>query len=151
MKTSSLGIALLASVAVGCSDSSTTGPDGEATPADLVGQWVASSYIVTSVADTSQSADLSMDLTFTLTFTETTYVGVWDFTGEPTENFSGTYTIGGQQLTLNETGEVDPELMTYGLSGSVLTLSGDDSHDFSSGQGNPQEEPVTFVMVLNKQ
>ncbi len=92
-----------------------------------------------------------MGLTLTITFTETTYVGVAVFPGDPTENFSGTYTIEGQTLTLNETGQATPELMTYSLSGTILTLSGDDSHDFSSGMGNPQEEPVTFVTLLSKQ
>ncbi len=152
MKTSSLGIALLASVALGCSDSGTTTGPGPATPADLVGQWVANAYTVTSVANTSQSANLfDMNFTLTLTFTETSYVGVALFPGDPPENFSGTYTIEGQQLTLNETGQATPELMTYSLSGTILTLSGDDSHDFSSGMGNPQEEPVTFVTLLSKQ
>ncbi len=148
MKTSSLGIALLASVAVGCSDSA-AGP-GPATPADLVGQWVASSYTVTSVADTSLSADIfAMGLTITITFTETTYVGVAVFPGDPTENFSGTYTIEGQTLILNETGQLEPETMTYSLSGNVLTLSGDDdSYDFD---GDGQEELATFVMAMDKQ
>ncbi len=148
MKTSSLGIALLASVAVGCSDSGTGTDPGPAEPADLVGQWVASAHTVTSVANPSQSVNLfGMNLTFTLTFTETSYVGVAIFPGDPTENFSGTYTINGQQLILDETGDDTPETLTYILSGTVLTLSGEDTHDFGPGQ----EKPVTFVAVLNKQ
>ncbi len=146
MKTSSLGVALLASVAIGCSDSS--GP-GSATPADLVGQWTASAYTVTSVANTSTSAELvAMGLTITITFTETTYTGVVIFPGDPTDDFSGTYTIDGLTLTLNETGKGSPETMTYVLLGSTLTLNGDDVHDFLD---NGQEEAVTFVMVLDKQ
>ena len=145
MKTSSLGIALLASVAIGCSDSS-----GPATPADLVGQWIASTYTVTSVANTSLSAELiGMGMTTSITFTETTYAGLATFPGEPEEIFSGTYTIEGQQLTLNETGQGSPEIMTYILSGSTLTLSGaDEEWDFA---GDGQNDPVTFVMVMNKQ
>ena len=148
MRTSSLGIALLASVAVGCSDSGTS--TAPATPADLVGQWVANAYTVTSVANTSQSANLfDMNFTLTLTFTETTYVGVAIFPGDPTENFSGTYTINGLQLMLDETGDDDElETMTYSLSGNILTLSGEDTHDFDD---DGQEIPVTFVAVLNKQ
>ncbi len=147
MKTSSLGIALLASVAVGCSDSSTS--TGPATPADLVGQWVATAYTVTSVANTSQSANLSdMNFTLTLTFTETSYVGVAIFPGDPIENFSGTYTINGQQLILDETGDDTPETLTYILSGTVLTLSGERTHDFND---DGTEEPITFVAVLNRQ
>ncbi len=146
MKTSSLGIALLASVAIGCNDSDGTGP---ATPGDLVGVWVANAYAITSVADTSKSLNLfSMGVTLTLTFTETTFVGVEVYPGEPAETFSGTYTILGQQLTLNETGQLEPETMTYSLSGSVLTLSGEDMNDFND---DGQEEPATFVMVLAKQ
>ena len=148
MKTSSLGIALLASVAIGCNDSDGTGP-GTATPADLVGQWVANAYTVTNVANTSQTANLfGMGLTLTITFTETTYTGVAIFPGEPTEDFSGTYTISGQQLTLNETGQVEPDMMTYSLSGSILTLNGDDEYDFD---GDQVEDLATFVSVLVKQ
>ncbi len=148
MKTSSLGIALLASVAVGCSDSA--GPEGSATPADLVGQWIASAYTVTSVADPTMSAELiALGMTLTITFTETSYTGVVTFPGEPQEDFSGTYTIEGQSLILDEVGEVDLETMAYSLLGSILTLSGDDdSYDFDD---DGQEEPATFVTVLDKQ
>ena len=147
MKTSSLGIALLASVAVGCSDSS--GP-GSATPADLVGQWIANAYTVTSVATTSTSAELvGVGMTLTLTFTETAYTGVVTFPGDPQENFSGTYTIEGQSLILDEVGQDAPETMTFSLLGSILTLSGDDdSYDFDN---DGQEEPATFVIILDKQ
>ena len=154
MKTSSLGIALLASVALGCSDSAAgPGPNGEATPALLVGTWVGSSYVVTSVADTSLSADLfNMGMTLSITFTETDFNGVSTFPGDPDDIFSGTYTISGLQITTNEVGVTTPEIFTYSLSGSVLTMSGDDeTHDFSNGSGNPQEEAVTFVMILKKQ
>ena len=134
MKTSSLVIALLASVAVGCSDSA-AGP-GSATPADLVGVWIADAYTVTSVANTSTSAELVvMGMTLTITFTETTYAGIVTFPGEPQEDFSGTYTIDGQSLILDELGEVELETMIYSLSGSVLTLSGnDDEYDFDDDQ-----------------
>ncbi len=144
MKASSLGVALLAAVAVGCSDST-----GTASPSDLVGEWLSSSYVVTNVANTSETEDLTaLGLTISLTFTETTYSGTAAFPGEPTEVFSGTYTIVGNQLTLNETGMPEPETMTYSLSGSVLTLSGEDMNDFDD---DGQEESATFVMVLAKQ
>ena len=144
MKTSSLGIALLASVAIGCNDS--TGP---ASSADLVGQWIASAYTVTSVANTSMSAEvIGMGMTLTLTFTETAYTGVVTFPGDPDENFAGTYTIDGQQLILDEVDQETPETMTYSLSGNVLTLSGDDTFDFDDDQ---QEDPATFVLVMDKQ
>ena len=151
MKTSSLGIALLASVAVGCSDSgTTTGPTGSATPSQLVGTWVGSSYVVTSVANSTLSADLfDMGMTLTITFTETGYSGLSTFPGDLDENFSGTYTISGLQITTNEVGQVDPEIFTYSLSGSILTMSGDDeTYDFDN---DGVEEPATFVIILNKQ
>ncbi len=148
MKTSSLGIALLASVAVGCSDSA-AGP-GSATPSDLAGVWLAVAYTVTNVANTSLSAELVvMGLSLSLTITETSYAGIVTFPGEPTEDFSGTYTIDGQSLILDELGEVELETMIYSLSGSVLTLSGnDDEYDFDD---DGQDEPATFVIVLDKQ
>ena len=147
MKASSLGVALLVAVAVGCNDSgNSTGP---ASPSDFVGDWLASSYVVTNVANTSQTVELTaLGMAISITFTETTYSGTASFPGEPTETFSGTYTINGNQLTLNETGQGTPETMTYILSGSALTLSGEDTYDFD---GDQQEDPVTFVMVLAKQ
>ncbi len=151
MKTSSLGIALLASVALGCSDSAAgPGPNGEATPALLVGTWVGSSYVVTSMANTSLSADLfDMGMTLTITFTETDYSGLSTFPGDLDENFSGTYTISGLQITTNEVGQVDPEIFTYSLSGSILTMSGsDETYDFDN---NGVDEAASFVMILNKQ
>ncbi len=148
MKASSLGAALLVAVAVGCSDSGdSTGP---ASASDFVGDWLASSYVVTSIANTSLSEDLiPLGMTISITFTETTYSGTAAFTGEPTETFSGTYTISGKQLTLNETGQGEPELMTYTLSGNTMTLAGsDEEYDFDD---DGQEDPATFTMVLAKQ
>ena len=148
MKASSLGVALLLAVAVGCSDSdNSTGP---ASPSDFVGDWLASSYVVTNIANTSQSEDLTaLGMTLSLTFTETTYSGTASFPGEVTETFSGTYTISGNQLTLNDTGEGTPEIMTYTLSANTLTLSGDDEqYDFDD---DGQDEPATFTTVLARQ
>ena len=146
MKASSLGVALFVAVAVGCSGDST----GVASPNDFVGDWIASSYVVTSVANTSQTQDLTaMGMTLAITFTETTYSGTASFPGEVTETFSGTYTISGNQLTLNESGEGSTRLMTYSLSGNTLTLSGDDEeYDFDD---DGQEDPATFTMVLARQ
>ena len=103
MKASSLGVALCVAIAVGCSGDST----GVASPSEFVGDWLASSYVVTNIANTSQSEDLTaLGMTLSITFTETTYSGSASFPGEATETFSGTYTIEGNQLTLNETGEI---------------------------------------------
>ena len=148
MKASSLGAALFVAVAVGCSDSGdSTGP---ASPSDFVGDWLVTSYVVTNVANTSQSEDLTaLGMTLSITFTETTYSGTASFPGEATETFSGTYTISGDQLTLNETGELEPETMTYTLSGNTMTLSGlDDQYDFD---GDGVEDPASWVMVLQRQ
>ncbi len=145
MKASSLGAALLVAVAAGCSDS--TSP---ALPSDFVGEWLASSYVVTSIANTSQSEDLTvLGMTLSLVFTETTYSGTADFLDEVPETFSGTYTISGNQLTLDETGELEPDTMTYTLSGNTMTLTGNDEHyDFDD---DGQDDPATFAMVLAKQ
>ena len=146
MKASSLGVALFVAVGVGCSGDST----GVASASDFVGDWLASSYVVTSVANTSQTQDLTaLGMTLAITFTETTYSGSVSFPGEVTETFSGTYTISGNQLTLNETGQGTPDIMTYSLSGNTLTLSGDDEqYDFDD---DGQEDPATFTTVLARQ
>ena len=145
MKASRLGAALLVTVAVGCSDS--TSP---ASPSDFVGDWLASSYVVTNIANTSQSEDLTaLGITLSLMFTETTYSGTASFPGELAETFSGTYTISGNELTLNETGELEPDMMTYTLSGNTMTLTGnDDEFDFDN---DGLDDPATFAMVFQKQ
>ena len=145
MKASSLGLALLVTVAVGCSDS--TSP---ASPSDFVGDWLASSYVVTNIANTSQSEDLTaLGMTLSLIFTETAYSGTASFPGEVAETFSGTYAISGDQLTLNETGELEPDTMTYILLGNAMTLSGnDDEFDFDD---DGLDDPASFVMVFQKQ
>lgn len=146
MKASSLGVALFVAVGVGCSGDST----GVASASDFVGDWLASSYVVTSVANTSQSQDLTvLGMTLSITFTETTYSGIASFPGEVAEIFSGTYTIEGNQLTLNETGKLEADTMTYTLVGDTMTLSGlDDEYDFDD---DGQEDPASWVMVLQRQ
>ncbi len=148
MKASSLGVALFVAVAVGCSDSGNS--TGVASASDFVGDWLATSYVVTNIANTSQSQDLTaLGMTLSITFTETTYSGTANFTGEAMETFSGTYTIDGNQLTLNETGELETDTMTYALSGNTMTLSGlDDQYDFDD---DGVEDPASWVMVLQRQ
>ena len=91
-------------------------------------------------------------MTLSITFTETTYSGTFTFAGEVgevTEGFSGTYTIDGNQLILRETGELEPDSMTYTLSGNTMTLTGDDDeYDFDD---DGQEDPATSTLVLAKQ
>ncbi len=148
MKASSLGVALFVAVAVGCTDSgNSTGP---ASASEFVGDWLASSYVVTSIANTSLSEDLvAQGMALSITFTETTYSGTAAFPGDPTETFSGTYSIGASQLTLTETDQLELELMTYTLSGNAMTLSGvDELYDFD---GDGVEDPATFMMVLARQ
>ena len=145
MKASSLGLALLVSVAVGCNDS--TGP---ASPSEFVGDWLATSYVLTSVENTSLSADLiDIGMGLSITFTETTYAGTSTFPGEEDESFSGTYTIDGNELILVEVGEPGTDTMTYTLSGNTLTMTGtDESFDFDD---DGQEDPASFTMVFARQ
>ncbi len=145
MKASSLGVALLVAVAVGCSDS--TSP---ALPSDFVGDWLASSYVLTNIANASQSEDLiGLGMTLSITFTETSYSGTADFLDEVPEEFFGTYTIDGNQLILMETGELETDTMAYTLSGNTMTLSGlDEQHDFD---GDGVDDPASFTMVMAKQ
>ncbi len=148
MKASGLGVALLVAVAVGCSDSAnSTGP---ASPSDFVGEWLASSYVVTNIANTSETADLIvLEMALSITFTETNYSGTASFPGEVAETFSGTYTISGNQLTLDEADQLEPDTMTYTLSGNAMTLAGnDEQYDFDN---DGQDDPASFTMLLAKQ
>ena len=144
MKRTSLGTILLATLAVGCSDS--TGP---AEPADLVGTWNASAFVFTNSADAAQTVDvIALGMTMSITFTETTMSGTVNFPGQDQEIFTGTYTISGGQIMFTDS---DPqegdETFTQSLDGNILTLTFSDSFDFND---DGQETAATAVMTLNK-
>ncbi len=142
MKRSSVGAALLAAVTIGCSDS--TGP---ATPADLVGTWVATAYVFTNTSNTAQSVDvIAMGMTFSLTFTETTMSGTITIPNVGTERFEGTYTISGNQITISD--PEGTETLTHSLNGNILTLTSTETFDFND---DGQETPATSVITLQKQ
>ena len=149
MKRTSLGTILLAAVAMGCDDSSSTGP---ASPADLVGTWNASSYVVTNAANAEQSLDLiEMGMTMTLTFTETTLTGRMTFAGEDgQESFTGAYSLNGSQLTFIDSvegNEAGDDIFAVTVDGNTLTLSF--SETFSFGD-NEEEVEATSVMIFTK-
>lgn len=142
MKRSSAGAALLAAVTIGCSDS--TGP---ATPADLVGTWVATAWMFTNTTDTTQSVDvITMGATFSLTFTETTMSATITIPNLGTETFEGTYTISGNQITVLDPVE-GTEIFTHNLNGSEMTLTSTDAFDFND---DGQETSATVVITLQK-
>ena len=67
----------------------------------------------------------------------------------PRRTISGTYASEGNQLTLNETGKLEADMMTYTLVGDTMTLSGsDEQYDFDD---DGQDEPATFTTVLARQ
>ena len=123
MKRTIMGTALLATLAIGCSDS--TGP---ATTADLVGSWVASAFVFTNSANTSETVDVvPMGLAYSITFTETTASGTFSIPGQETETFTGTYTLAASRVTFVDS--IDgTETFTVGIDGNVLTISGSDTY-----------------------
>ncbi len=143
MKRTSMGTALLATLAIGCSDS--TGP---ATTADLVGTWVASAFVFTNSANAAETVDvIQLGMAYSVTFTETTASGTISIPGQDPVSFTGAYTLNATQLTF-----VDPadgnETVTVALDGNVLTINGADTYDFND---DGQEQPATYVITLGKQ
>lgn len=151
MKRTSLGTIFLAAVAIGCDDSST----GPASPADLVGTWNASSYVVTNAANAEQSLDLiQMGMTMTLTFTETTLTGTMTFPGEDgQESFTGTYSLSGNQITFSDQTAVnadvaaEDDIFAFTLDGNALSLSFTEMFFFD---GSEEEVTATSVMTFTR-
>ena len=143
MKRASIGTALIAVMAIGCSDS--TGPSA----ADLVGTWIAASYVFTETADATQTIDvIALGMSLSITFTETSMSGTMTIPGFDPEAFTSTYTLDGDQITISDPTE-DPETLTIVVTETTLTISGgEDTFDFND---DGQETAASYVMTFTKQ
>ena len=75
-----------------------------------------------------------------------TYTWAFVFPGDPTENETGTYTVSGNLMTINDSSEGSPETLTIVRSGDTLTLTLADVFDFTEGV----EVDATMVIVLTR-
>jgi hypothetical protein len=137
---------VLASVSCGSDDG--TGPPVE----ELAGNWLATRAEVVSVADPGNKVDLvTLGGSFTLTLSASgTFSGSSAAPGEPAENWTGTWTSGGDVLTMSfQSGLVGTWQFDMTLSGDVLTLTGADAEFDMDGDDTP--DPVKLNLVLARQ
>ena len=141
-----IGSLLLAASLGACSDSTGLDPD------DIAGTWVASVWVFTNPANTSQTADimalggsfmlvLNADGTFTSTIQEP---------GDDLPDVdTGTYEVVGSLITIAESGQGSPTGFQAVRNGDSMTLttSGEDFDWDDDGQ----DDPASMRLVLNRQ
>ena len=160
MNLRNLTISALALILVaGCEDA--TGGTG-VEPADLVGEWTATSFVLTSVPEGDNTTDvvtmdlvqrdgavvelmLRADLTYTYTFVSEVE--------DDLENKAGTYTVAGNILTYfpddESLGPDDDVSETVGIVriGDTLTLTMDDHIDLE----NDEKIDAVLVIILTRE
>jgi hypothetical protein len=138
---------LLLAVALGaCSDS--TGLDSD----DIAGTWIASVWVFTNPANTSQTADimalggsfrlvLNADSTFTSTIQE--------LADELPDVDTGTYEVVGSLITIAESGQGSPTEFQAVRNGDSMTLTTSEA-DFD-WDDDGQDDLASMRLVLNRQ
>ncbi len=141
-----IGSLLLAAALGACSDS--TGLE----PNDLAGTWVASVWVFTNPANTSQTADiavlggsfmlvLSADGTFTSTIQEP---------GDDLPDIdTGTYEVVGSLITIAESGQGSPTEFQAVRDGDSMTFTtSDEEYDWNDDQ---VDDSASMRIVLDRQ
>ncbi len=141
-----IGSLLLAAALGACSDS--TGLE----PNDLAGTWVASVWVFTNPANTSQTADivalggsfmlvLSADGTFTSTIQEP---------GDDLPDVdTGTYEVVGSLITIAESGQGSPTEFQAVRDGDSMTLTtSEEEYDWNDDQ---VDDSASMRIVINRQ
>lgn len=124
-----------------------TGTFARPDTAGLVGTWVADSYTVTSVADTTQSVDLiAQGFAVEITFTAQGEFDNTVTTPDGPEVMTGTYAAAGGYLWLQEVDYLDFLGISY--TATTATVTGSQYYDFD---GDGVEEAGTMVVVLTRQ
>ena len=136
---STLALVLMA----GCGDDDGTGVEAD----DIAGTWTATSMLFTQTAAPNAQVDVVVDEGAVVTLVlraDGTYT--FTFVLDPeNESDTGTYTTSGSTLTIDPTDE-DPETFTIVRDGDTMTLTGDDTYDFGSGN----EEPASMVITVTR-
>ena len=146
MKHKHLTISALALILMSACTEATGGIGVE--PDDLAGTWMATSFVLTSVADNTVSIDLVAEEGAVVTLVlraDGTYTFTFVSDEEPTENEAGTYTVSGSTLTVTPT-DLDVETMTISRDGDTMTLTLADVFDFTHGV----DEAATLVISLTR-
>ncbi len=117
----------------------------------LVGDWNGDVFIITSLANPDQSADLiAAGATFTLNVQASgQYTAILIFNDQPQTEI-GQLSVSGTNITLRRTYPAPPDTTTgtYSLDGNRLTVDGETDYDFDL---NGTKEPARLHFELVKQ
>lgn len=136
---------LAMSFVAGCGDDS-TGPDDSLS--SFVGDWEATSLVLTSVADPSMSPDLiAIGGTFTLNVQPSgLYTAIFLYAGQNGTEL-GTISVAGNTITFHVTAPAPATYSsTFAFNGNTLVLDGDSSFDFDL-DGTAEPAIAHFVLV----
>ena len=141
-----IGSLLLAAALGACGDATGLDPD------DIAGTWVASVWVFTNPANTSQTADImALGGSFMLvldadgTFTSTIQEPGDDLADVDT----GTYEVVGSLITIAESGQGSPTEFQAIRDGDTMTLT--TSEEDFDWDDDGQDDPASMRLVLNRQ
>lgn len=138
---STAGAALLLLVALACGDDGGTGTDGET----LVGTWVATSALFTSVAEPAVTADPveDGDVSLTLVVRADGTITITTLQGGVAEVDDGTIDVTGSMVAIDLDGDTTSGTIDLDDDRLELLLTSNTSFDFGSG-----EEAATLRLVF---
>jgi len=137
---------VMLTTACGEKDPVTVNPD----VSPLVGDWAATSMVVTSVANPEVSQDIiQLGASFTINVQPSgQYTAILIF-AQQTSTEIGFLSVSGNVVTMDRTfPNTETSTATYTLTGSRLTLDGDTEYDFN---GDKTAEDATAHIVLERQ
>jgi len=130
---------------VGCGDS--TGVEVD----DLEGTWIATSYVFTNIANTSQTVDvISQGGSYTLTIrSDSSFTASFVEPGESMETRVGNVIVTGTVLTIAESGQGSPTDFSAVRNGDQMTLTTtDEDYDFDD---DDVDDAATLMVELARQ
>lgn len=138
---STAGAALLLLVALACGDDGGTGTDGD----NLVGTWVATSALFTSVAEPAVTADPveDGDVSLTLVVRADGTITITTLQGGVAEVDDGTIDVTGSMVAIDLAGDTTSGTIDLDDDRLELLLTSNTSFDFGSG-----EEAATLRLVF---
>lgn len=137
------GAALLLLAAAACGDDEGTGTDGDT----LVGTWIATSALFTSVAEPTVTADpvADGDVSLTLVVRADDTITITTLQGGVAEVDDGTIDVNGSTVAIDFAGDTTSGTIDLGGDRLELLLTSNTSFDFGSG-----EEAATLRLVFTR-
>jgi hypothetical protein len=141
----------IALLTLDCSKNSTEPENGDSNfPAELVGDWRATQFIMTNKANPTEQADLiQFGISYSLAIQSNgNYTSTLAIPGEGSMIESGSSSVQGDQITVDPSND-DSYTKTYAISGNTLTVIDDDSEFDFDDDGIEESANLTIVLQKN--